>query len=108
MSTLNSYSYGLGNATWLDTGGFANTNSPLDPFVGSNGALPEIDPAFNNSYDFPMTALLGMVTEVNANYNYLKDGTLLPQGAPVQRHFALDWYEFYAQDSWRMKPNVMK
>jgi Carboxypeptidase regulatory-like domain len=106
VSSLNSYSYGLGNAAWLDTGGFANTNSPLDPFVGSNGALPEIDPAFNNSYDFPMTALLGMVTEVNANYNYLKDGSLLPQGAPVQRHFALDWYEFYAQDSWRIKPNL--
>jgi hypothetical protein len=106
LSTLNSYSYGLGNAAWLDTGGFANTNSPFDPFVGSNGVFPEIDPAFNNSYDFPMTALLGMVTEVNANYNYLKDGSLLPQGAPVKRHFALDWYEFYAQDSWRMKPNL--
>jgi hypothetical protein len=32
-----------------------------------------------------------MLTEINANYNYNKDGSLLPQGAPVQRHFALDW-----------------
>ncbi len=30
----------------------------------------------------------------------------MPQGAPVRRHFALDGYEFYGQDSWRAKPNL--
>ncbi len=103
VSTLNSYSYGLANSEWVDTGGFANTSSPLSP---DNGGFPAVNTAFNNSYDFPMIALLGMITEDNAAYNYLKDGSLLPQGTPVQRHFALDWYEFYGQDSWRIKPNL--
>ncbi len=106
LSTLNSFSYGLANSAWLNTSGFANTHSPLDPSVGSNGVLPEVNSAFNNSYDFPMIALLGMITEDNASYNYLKDGSLLPQGTPVRRNFALDWYEFYGQDSWRIKPNL--
>ncbi len=103
QSTLNSFSYGLANSAWLSTSGLANTSSPLSP---DNGGFAAVDPAFNNSYDFPMMALLGMITEDNGTYNYLKDGSLLPQGAAVQRHFALNWYEMYAQDQWRIKPNL--
>ncbi len=103
QSTLNSFSNGLANSAWLNTSGLANTNSPLSP---DNGGFAPVNPAFNNSYDFPMMALLGMITEDNGTYNYNKDGSLLAQGAPVQRHFALNWYETYAQDSWRIKPNL--
>jgi hypothetical protein len=103
QSFLNSFSYGLANAAWLDTAGFANKNSPFNPI---SGGFPAVDESFNNAYDFPLIATLGMLTEIQANYNYNKDGSLLPQGAPVQRNFALNWYEFYAQDSWRMKPNL--
>lgn len=103
QSTLGSFSDGLANSAWLNTSGLANTNSPLSP---DNGGFTAVNPAFNNSYDFPMMALLGMVTEVDATYNYNKSGGLLPQGAAVQRHFALDWYETYAQDQWRIKPNL--
>lgn len=103
QSYLNSFSNGLANAAWVDTAGFANKNSPFNPVAGG---FPAVDPAFNNAYDFPLIATLGMITEVNANYNYNKDGTLLAQGAPVQRHFALDWYEFYAQDAVRIRPNL--
>ena len=31
---------------------------------------------------------------------------MLAQGAPVKRHFAADEYEFYIQDSFRIKPNL--
>ncbi len=103
QSTLDSFSNGLANSAWLNTSGLANTGSPLSP---DNGGFAAVDPAFNNSYDFPMMALLGMITEDNGSYNYNKDGSLLAQGAPVQRHFALNWYEMYAQDSWRIKPNL--
>ena len=103
QSTLNSFSDGLANSAWLDTSGLAGTSSPLSP---DNGGFPGVDPAFVNSYDFPMMATLGMITEGDAVYNYNKDGSLLAQGAQVQRHFALNWYESYAQDQWRIKPNV--
>ncbi|MCU1298799.1 MAG: hypothetical protein JWO91_3077 [Acidobacteriaceae bacterium] len=102
-SYLGSFSDGVANAAWFNTGGFANKASALDPTAGG---FPEVDPNFNNSYDFPMVALLGMVSEVDATYNYNKDGTQRPQGAPVQRHFAMDSYEFYGQDAFRLKPNV--
>ena len=50
--------------------------------------------------------MLGMVTEDDATYNYLKNGSVLSQGAPVQRHFAFRSYAWYAQDSWKVKPNL--
>ena len=65
-----------------------------------------MDPSFNNSYDFPLIALMGVVTEVDATYNYTRTGDQLPQGTPNSRHFGTNEYEFYIQDSWRLKPNL--
>jgi len=31
---------------------------------------------------------------------------VLPQGAAVTRHFAFNGYEFYGQDSFKVKPNL--
>jgi hypothetical protein len=31
---------------------------------------------------------------------------LIPEGTPIKRKYGLNWYEFYAQDSWRIKPNL--
>ena len=53
-----------------------------------------------------MTALFGMDVEVNGVYNYQRDGSALAQGAPVVRHYAEDGYETYAQDTWKVKPNL--
>ncbi len=57
-------------------------------------------------YDRPLLALYGMISDVVANYNLDKNGNVLPQGAPVKRNYGLDWYEFYGQDTWRIKPNL--
>ncbi|MFI5072700.1 MAG: carboxypeptidase regulatory-like domain-containing protein [Terriglobales bacterium] len=103
-NTLNSFSDGSANGSWLDTSGMlVKSASPFNP---ANHGFPAGAGSFANSYDFPMMALLGMVTEDDATYNYKKDGSVLPQGAPVQRHFAEDGWEMYAQDSWKVKPNL--
>lgn len=103
-----SFSDGIANASWLDTAGIANTGSPLDPAAKANG-LPAVDDSFDNSYDFPLMGLMGMVSEVDATYNYHlngENGTALAQGAPVAHNYGLHEYEFYAQDSWKIKPNL--
>jgi hypothetical protein len=103
-NTLNSFSDGAANGSWLDTAGMlVKSASPFNP---ANNGFPAGASSFANSYDFPMMALLGMVTEDDATYNYKKDGSVLGQGAPVQRHFAEDGWEMYAQDSWKVKPNL--
>jgi Carboxypeptidase regulatory-like domain len=100
---INSFPNGVTNVSALDTAGFANTPSPFDP--GNNG-FPAVDNNFNNQYDYPTIALLGMVTQYNAFFNFQKDGTALPVGAPVPRHWGEDEYEFYIQDSYRVKSNL--
>jgi hypothetical protein len=104
-----SFSDGSANAGWFDTTGFAGkSGSPLNPANNINPATgqpyPGVDSGFANSYDFPLTALMGMVSQVDAQYNFGRDGKALAQGAPLTRHFAIDSYELYAQDTWKIKP----
>jgi len=104
LSTAASFSDGSANASWVDTSGFAGKQgSPLNP---ANNGLPGVDPSFSNSYDYPIQALLGIVTEVDAKYNFQKDGTALPDGTALKRRFGLDSYEFYLQDTWKIKPTL--
>jgi hypothetical protein len=103
ISTLHSFYQGEGATFWMAPVAFANTGgqSPLDPV---NGKFPE--PASTSAYDYPMLGLLGMVSLVKTNINYDRQGNILPQGTPIKRDWGLNWYEFYGQDSWRIKPNL--
>jgi hypothetical protein len=104
-STTSSFSSGFMNAQWLDTSGLAGrSSSPLNPV---NSGYPEVNfEGFGTNYDNAVTNLFGMAVEVNAQYNYQRNGNTLPQGAPVVRHYAEDGYEFYAQDTWKIKPTL--
>jgi hypothetical protein len=102
VSYEHSFSIGKGATNWMSPTGFANTGGGyLDPI---NGGFPE--PASSPQYDYPVLGLLGMVSDVVGNYNYDKSGNALAAGAPVNRDYGLNWYEFYGQDAWRIKPNV--
>ena len=113
-SNNNSFSDATTNVGWLPSSAVANTGGTLDPGAQANGCLssdcpwvfPTVSGAFGSGYDFPVMALVGPVSEVDAAYQRTKDGTLLPDGATIGRHFRVNELDFYAQDSWRMKPNL--
>jgi hypothetical protein len=90
------------NVSWLDNAAIANTGSSLDPAAFG---FPAVDDSFSSSYDSPVAALLGIVTEVDANYNLTKTLSVLPEGAFVPRHFRANEFELYGQDTWRVTPN---
>ena len=75
----------------------------LDP---KGFGFPGVDSGFSPNYDFAVTALAGLVTTVGSNYNLTKNLTPLPEGAQVPRHFRDHELEFYAQDSYRLRPNL--
>jgi len=102
-SFLTSFSDGYTNASGLDTAGIAGKpGSPLNP---ENHGLPTVDDGFHNSFDFPLMALMGIVSEVDATYNYDRNGDALPVNSPVKRRWGADEYEFYFQDVYKVKPN---
>ncbi len=107
LSQTNSFSDGVTNGDYMNPTHIAGTGGPLDP--GANG-YPAVSSGFVNGYDFPLVGLMGMVSEVDAVYNYHLNpngtGTALPQGAAVPRHYAMDDYDFYWQDSWQALSNL--
>ena len=121
-SYLHSASVGLGTTNWTSPIGFSYTTSPLDPMNATwhpnltvaadcfpnTPCLPGTAPEPYNAtqYDRPLLALYGMISDVVANYNLDRSGVAQPQGTAVKRNYGLDWYEFYGQDTWRIKPNL--
>lgn len=90
------------NIYWNNNSGIANTGSSLDPAAFG---YPAVDPNFSASYDFAIASLVGLVNQVNANYELDKNLNLIQQGTLVPRHFRDHEYEFYGQDQWRIKSN---
>jgi hypothetical protein len=90
--------------------GIANQGSSLDPSISSSLGLPQyplVDPNFNELYDFAAMGMAGIVTVNNAEFNQDKAGNLIPPGALVRRHFRAGEAEWYAQDAWRVKQNLV-
>jgi Carboxypeptidase regulatory-like domain len=102
-NNINSFNVAVANASWFIPSGLANQGGAFDPAAFG---LPAVNSSFNNNYDYPLMTLVGMVNNVTANYNFTKSGSTLPTGAPVVRHFGDDAYEMYAQDVWKVKPNL--
>ncbi len=114
-SYLHSNTIALGTTNWTSPIGFAGTSSTLDPTnTTAHPGISGPEPQTATQYDRPLLALYGMISDVVANYNLDKNGNVVPGyscsggtcGAPVNRRYGLDSYEFYGQDAWRIKPNL--
>ena len=66
------------------------------------------DLAAGASDDFVRAAiiLMGVVSQGNTPVNYDQTGKLIPPGTPLRRNFITQEYEGYAQDQWRLRPNL--
>ncbi len=53
-----------------------------------------------------MGALFGLVNQYSATYNFGRDGKAIPFGQPIPRVFGSNEYEFYVQDSFRMRRDL--
>jgi hypothetical protein len=102
-SYANSFSDVQTNPVYLNTGGIANTPSPLDPF---NNGYPAVDTNFGPNYDGAVAIAMGIFAEGDGIYNFTREGAALPQGTAINRRFAINDYEFYGQDSWRATPRL--
>jgi len=87
----NSFPSALANASWLVSSG-NELNAPLT----------DINPTARVALRDAAMAVLGIVSQGNARYNYNKDGSALAIGAPVVRQFNAEEYEIYAQDTWKV------
>ena len=88
------------NPYWL--GG----NPPSPTTLG----LPAVDGGFENSYEIAYANLVGNIPQVTDVYNYNVTsptaGSLLGDGASINRHFKANEFEYYLQDQWQIRPNL--
>ncbi|HEY2467934.1 MAG TPA: TonB-dependent receptor [Terracidiphilus sp.] len=98
---LNSYNGANTNPSYL-TSAFAPNPTTL--------GLPAVDPAYQTSFDYAYATILGIIAERDSSNNYKvtspTSATLLPDGAFINRHFKSNEFEYFLQDSWRIKPSL--
>jgi hypothetical protein len=86
---------------------YLNAKDAPDP---TTLGLPAVGANFITSFNQAYATIVGDVAERNSNANYqvtsLTSASLLADGAVIQRHFRSNEFEYYVQDSWRVKPNL--
>lgn len=99
LSDGSNFSSAVTNAFWNNFAATANTGSTLDP--GAFG-FPAVNPTFNQNYDFAVTAVAGLLYQVNSNFVQDTKGNPITPGALIPRSFQSKEGEFYAQDTWHI------
>jgi hypothetical protein len=90
----------------LVKGGIAGTGTSLDP--GAFG-YPAVASSFSASYNTAIADVTGLITQGTNYANYsINNGALTPLAplAVPTRHFYSNEVEYYAQDSWKARPNL--
>ena len=66
----------------------------------------DIDPGSRNNTRDALASVVGRYSQYSANLVYSAGGQLEPVGTQTERTFATEEYEFYFQDSWRLRSNL--
>ena len=95
QADVNFVSIGIDNGSSLNA-----LDASTRPGDISSGAAAQAE------WDRAFTLLLGRYNQTNANIAYDKAGNMLPAYSTTKRDFHYNEYEFYAQDSWRVRRDL--
>ncbi len=99
VSFANAFDNAITNPSFYSGGAGASTSTPV------NRAFP-IRSGFASAVQNAVTALIGRFSQYTANFTFNNDGSLLAPGTPTDRNFATEEYDWYAQDVWKLRPNL--
>lgn len=108
-SDANSFIDARSYTLWLNPTAFiAGAGGSFDPSAPQFASLglPAVNSNFQQGYDWPVMALAGLLDSSFSNYNITKQGVAQPTGQPALRHFRTHEFETYAQDTWRVTPQL--
>lgn len=86
-----------------------------EPNIGIGGNLGSLDATeqpsdfntnYSTSFDAAFTTALGRYSSQTSVYNYDAKGTLLTQGSGIYHNYRYYEMELYAQDAWKVTPNL--
>ena len=91
----NSYPQATTNASWLSGAG-----------NGLRTQVGDLARNFRTAFYDAASAVLGIIGQGTASYNFDIKGNVLPVGAPIVRQFNGEEYEMYVQDSWKVTKSL--
>ena len=100
------YNHATVSYTNLGLGAIAGTGSSLD---ADAFGFPKISSNYQAAYNNAIADIVGMITFATQFYNnQYKSGQLtpLPAGQWVNHHYLTNELEYYAQDNWKIRPNL--
>jgi hypothetical protein len=102
ISNTNAFDFAQTNPSGYQQGGNVVSDA-VSNYLAKNGlpAMVSVSETQNAA-----TALIGRFSGYNANLTYDHSGKLLAPGNPTNRNFATQSYDFYAQDSWKMRRDL--
>ena len=68
--------------------------------------IPEISAGTTTTVQNAATAIIGRYSQYSGNYIYSVDGDILTPGTFIDRDFATEEFELYAQDTWKVTRNL--
>jgi len=77
-------------------------NVLLAPITGAGYTIT----SNNDDLKAALAAVIGRYSQYTARFNFGIDGKPIQTGTPVKRDFATEEYDVYAQDSWKLSPNL--
>lgn len=84
----------------------SNSSWLIESGQGLSLPFTDMNPAFNTAFNDSAASILGLITQVTANYNYIPDRngnvTPLAPGQGVPRNFRGQEVELFLQDTWKM------
>jgi hypothetical protein len=100
------YKHANVTSDFLTVGSIAGTGSSLDPQAFG---LPAVDTSFKTAYNSAISDVTGLITHSVEFLNYAVSGnnlSALPSGSFTTRHYLSNEFEYYIQDSWKVKSNL--
>jgi hypothetical protein len=98
---LSNINFASTNPSYLNTP--ASSNGSLNP---TNFGLKSVDPANSAPYDNAIGNIIGVIAQVNGQYNRTAKGVDIPEGALVPKNFRSWESDFYVQDVWHIRPTL--
>lgn len=105
-SNENSYHGFVMNPSWLNGVGRVLVPGRSNCQEPGCAAVPAVALGFQSAYRDSVVNLLGIITQANGQFNLNRDGSPISLGTPLRREWAVDEYELYLQDQWRMTPTL--
>jgi len=93
-SFANSFDSAVTNPSFYEASG-AVLDEPITDISGSTSPVQNA-----------VAAVLGRFSQYSTNFNFGREGDVLPVGAGVEREFATEEYDLYVQDVWKARSNL--